>query len=201
MAEGNRWHALAGTLLAAALVLVLLIPAAVAQTEPATQDEQTVSQTNSPPPPPPKAGPDPGPFKKGKIRVGFYGGAGSTLSQTYFILGAGVGYYLLNGLEAGVDVEGWLLQDPTFWKVTPQVRYVLWQISPIRPYVGAFWRKTFVSGDTWPDYDSWGGRAGIAYRKGGSYLALGVVYEKFNDNTIGVDDSVVYPEIAFWISF
>ena len=54
MAEGNRWHTLAGTLLAAALVLVLLIQAAVAQTEPATQDEQTVSQTNSPPPPPPK---------------------------------------------------------------------------------------------------------------------------------------------------
>jgi hypothetical protein len=201
MVEGNRWHSLAVTLLAAALVLVLFAPAAMAQEEPETQSEQTVSQTTTPPPPPPKPGPDPGPFKQGKIRVGFYGGAGSTYGQTYFILGAGVGYYLLNGLEAGVDVEGWLLQDPTFWKVTPQVRYVLWQISPIRPYVGAFWRKTFVGGDIWPDFDSYGARGGIAYRKGGSYLAVGVVYEKFNDTVFEGDNYVVYPEIAFWLSF
>jgi len=206
MAERNRRHALAGALLATALVLVLLVPAALAQDEPETQDkpetqsEQTVSQTTTAPPPTPKKGPDPGPFKQGKIRVGFYGGAGSTFNQTYFILGAGAGYYVLNGLEFGVDVEGWILQDPTFWKVTPQVRYVLWQISPIRPYVGAFWRKTFVS-DIWPDYDSYGARGGIAYRKGGSYLAVGVVYEKFNDYTFGGDDYVVYPEIAFWLSF
>ncbi len=201
MVEGNRWHSLAVTLLAAALVLVLFAPAAMAQEEPETQSEQTVSQTTTAPPPPPKSGPDPGPFKQGKIRVGFYGGAGSTYSQTYLLLGAGAGYYLLNGLEAGVDVEGWLLQDPTFWKVTPQVRYVLWQISPIRPYVGAFWRKTFVSGNLWPDYESYGARGGIAYRKGGSYLAVGVVYEKFNDTVFEGDDYVVYPEIAFWLSF
>ena len=36
---------------------------------------------------------------------------------------------------------------------------------------------------TSPDYDSWGGRAGIAYRKGGSYVAVGAVYEKFTDYT------------------
>ncbi len=200
MAQGNRWHTLGGTLVAAALVLVLLAPAAVAQDEPVSQGDQTVSQTSTPPPPPPKPGPDPGPFKKGKVRVGFYGGAGSTWGQTYLIIGGGVGYYLLNGLEAGVDLEGWILESPTFWKVTPQIRYVLWQMNPIRPYVGAFWRNTFVSGDL-GDYTSWGGRAGVAYRQGGNYLALGVVYEKFNDFTGTGDDYVVYPEVAFWISF
>ncbi len=200
MAERNRFQALAGALLVTALVLVLLVPAALAQDEPEIQDDQTVSQTAPAPAPAPKPGPDPGPFRKGKIRVGFYGGAGNTYSQTYFILGAGAGYYVLNGLEVGVDVEGWLLNDPNIWKVTPQVRYVLWQISPIRPYVGAFWRQTYVD-DPFSDYDSYGARGGIAYRKGGNYLALGVVYEKFNDfHGIG-DDYVIYPEIAFWISF
>ena len=210
MAERNRWQSLAGMLMASALVLVLLVPAALAQTdqeptdEPETQSEQTVSQTTSPPPPPPKKGPDAGPFSKGKVRVGFYGGAGSTYNQTYLILGGGLGYYLLNGLEAGVDVEGWLLQDPLFWKVTPQVRYVVWQMNPIKPYVGAFWRKTFVTGDNplqIPDYNSYGGRLGIAYRKGGSFLALGAVYEKFDDDVFSDDSGVWYPEIAFWISF
>ncbi len=210
MAESNRWRALAGTMLATALVLVLLVPAALAQTdqeptnEPETQNDQTVSQTTTPPPPPPKKGPDAGPFKKGKVRVGFYVGAGSTYNQTYLILGGGLGYYLLNGLEAGVDLEGWLLQDPIFWKVTPQVRYVVWKMNPIKPYVGAFWRKTFVTGDNplqIPDYDSYGGRLGIAYRSGGKYLALGAVYEKFNDDVFSGDTDTWYPEIAFWISF
>ena len=203
MIDRNRLQKLAGSIAAAALILILLVPAAMAQDEPEPQDQQTISQTATQPAPAPKPGPDPGPFKKGKVRVGFYGGAGSTLNQTYVILGAGIGYYLMNGLEAGVDLEGWVLQDPTFWKVTPQVRYVLWQISPIRPYVGAFWRKTFVTGDNSqliPDYDSYGGRLGIAYRKGGNYLAVGAVYEKFNDSPF-TDDSIWYPEIAFWVSF
>ena len=100
----------------------------------------------------------------------------------------------------GIDGEGWVLQDPQIWKVTPQVRYVLWQVDPIRPYVGAFWRQTYV-GDDYPDYSSWGGRAGIAYRSGGNYLALGLVYEKFNNYTGPGDDYNVYPEISFWISF
>jgi hypothetical protein len=206
MAERNRWHALAGALLAAALVIVLLVPAAFAQADqeptddPETQSDQTVSQTTTPPPPPPKKGSDAGPFSQGKVRVGFYVGMGSTYNQSYLILGAGLGYYLLNGLEAGVDVEGWLIEDPTFWKVTPQVRYVFWKMKAIKPYVGAFWRKTFVSGDFWPDYESYGGRAGIAVNKGRSYLAVGAVYEKFTDTIFEGENETWYPEIAFWIS-
>lgn len=200
MSDRKRRQMFVGGLMAVALIVGVLAPGALAQDETAPEDQETVSQTTPPPPPPAKPKKDAGPFSKGKVRVGFYGGAGSTYSQTYVILGAGVGYYLLNGFEAGIDAEGWVLNDPTIWKVTPQVRYVLWQMKPIRPYVGAFWRKTFVS-DNWPDYDSWGGRAGIAYQKGGSYVALGAVYEKFND-WVGVgDDYVIYPEIAFWISF
>ena len=184
------------------LVLFLVVSASMAlgQTDPVTDDQQTVAQANTAPPPPPKTGPDPGPFAKGKVRVGFYGGAGSFNNNTYAILGAGAGYYLLDGLETGLDIEGWLLQSPSIWKVTPHLRYVLWQIDPIRPYVGVFWRQTYMGGD-WPDYDSWGGRGGIAYRKGGSYVALGVVYEKFNDYVGPGDDYIIYPEIAFWISF
>ena len=200
MIDRNWLRKLSGSLLAAALIMVILVPAAMAQDEPAPQEEQTITETATQPAPPPKPGPDPGPFKKGKVRVGFYGGAGSTYNQTYVILGAGIGYYLLNGLEAGVDVEGWVLQDPTFWKVTPQVRYVIWQLNPIRPYVGVFWRKTFAGGN-YPDFNSYGARGGVAYRKGGSYVALGVVYEKYDDYTGLGDDYTVYPEIAFWLSF
>jgi hypothetical protein len=200
MAGRNRWRTVFGTGLAFALVLAGLTGAAFAQDEPETQGEQTVSQTEPEPPPPAKVGPDPGPFRKGKVRVGFYAGAGSSYNQTYIILGAGAGYYLMNGLEAGIDLEGWLFQDPEYWKVTPQVRYVVWKMNPLKPYIGAFWRKTFVGGG-FDDYNSWGARGGVAYRNGGNYLAVGVVYEKYSDfNGIG-DDYAIYPEFAFWISF
>jgi len=201
MFDRKRWYMSVTGLLAAALLLCFAGPAALAQDGTAPQDQQTVSETApAPAPAPAKAPADAGPFSKGKVRVGFYGGAGSTYSQTYLIIGAGIGYYLMNGLEAGFDAEGWILNDPDIWKLTPQVRYVLWQMDPVRPYVGAFWRKTIV-GKGLPDYDSWGGRAGIAYRKGGSYVAVGAVYEKFNDYRGTGKDYTVYPEIAFWLSF
>lgn len=201
MSIGNPWRTLGGTLLAAAFALVLFSPAAMAQNDQSSQDDQTLSQPPPPPPPPPsKPKQDPGPFKKGKVRVGFYGGAGNTYDRTYFILGGGAGYYVANGLEVGLDVEGWLLEDPTIWKLTPQIRYVVWQMNPIRPYVGAFWRQTYVA-DPFEDYDSFGARGGIAYRSGGNYLAVGVVYEKYNDYQGLGDDYVIYPEIAFWVSF
>jgi hypothetical protein len=201
MSKGNRWRTLGATLLAAAFILALFSPAAMAQNDQVSQEDQTLSETTPPPPPPPsKPKQDPGPFKKGKIRVGFYGGAGSTYNRTYIILGAGAGYYVANGLEVGLDVEGWLFEDPTIWKLTPQIRYVVWQMNPIRPYVGVFWRQTYVA-DDYEDYNSYGARGGIAYRSGRNYLALGVVYEKYNDYQGFDDDYVVYPEIAFWVSF
>jgi hypothetical protein len=138
-----------------------------------------------------------GAFAQGRKRIGFYGGAGSSYSHTYLILGAGVGYYLLDGFEVGLEFEGWLLQTPQFYKLAPQVRYVFWQLRPVLPYVGAFYRKTWVT-DDFPDTDSWGGRAGIAYSSGKGYAAVGVVYESFIDS---VFEDHWYPEIAFWLTF
>ena len=140
-----------------------------------------------------------GAFGQGRKRVGFYGGAGSNFGHTYMILGIGAGYYLLDGLEVGLEFEGWLLQSPQFYKLAPQVRYVFWQLRPVLPYVGAFYRKTWVT-DDFPDTDSWGGRAGIAYSRGRGYVAIGAVYERFIDD-VYTDTDHWYPEIAFWLSF
>jgi len=170
---------------------------AVPQPDDAAAVEQ---QSETQPPPaqyqPPKRS-SAGAFAQGRKRVGFYGGAGSSYSHTYLILGAGVGYYLLDGFEVGLEFEGWLLQTPQFYKLAPQVRYVFWQLRPVLPYVGAFYRKTWAT-DDFPDTDSWGGRAGIAYSSGKGYAAVGVVYESFIDS---VFEDHWYPEIAFWLTF
>ena len=151
---------------------------------------------------------DPGLFAQGRVRGAIYGGAGSVSgvvdSRTYLILGVGAGYFLINGLEIGADLEGWLLESPQYYKVTPQLRYIFWQVPRIKPYAGVFLRRTFVTDDL-PDYSSWGGRLGVAFQsKGGrSFIAVGAVYERFidNDNVTFYENDTWYPEVAFWIFF
>jgi hypothetical protein len=143
---------------------------------------------------------DPGPFAKGRKRVGLYGGLGSNFGQNYGFVGAGAGYYLVDGLEGGLDFETWFGNSPSINKITPQLRYVFWKADPVKPYLGAFWRHTWLGGD-WPDYDSWGGRAGVAYRSGRNYFAVGVVHERYINNSAFSDDSDTYPEVSVWIAF
>ena len=163
----------------------------------AQSDSTSVS---APPPPKPAKTPSAaGPFARGNKRVGLYGGAGSTLGNTYFILGGGLGFYVYDGLEVGADFEGWLGQDPTIWKVTPQVRYTVWQMGALRPYFGAFWRRTFVA-DPFDDVNSWGGRAGLVYAKGRGFAGIGMVYERF-ESDFGDDSDSWYPEISFSVYF
>jgi hypothetical protein len=150
--------------------------------------------------PVPQRAPSPaGPFAQGRKRLGFFGGAGSTLGQTYAIIGGGFGYFVADGLEVGASFEGWILQDPTIWKLTPEVRYTVWQSPRFQPYVGAFWRRTFV-GDPFDDVSSWGGRGGLVYRSGKGYAGVGMVYERF-DGDLGEDQDTWYPEFSFALYF
>jgi hypothetical protein len=165
---------------------------ALAQTETQT-DDTSVEQA---PPPPPKTPSAAGPFAQGRKRGGIYGGAGNTLGHTYFILGGGLGYFVADGLEVGADFEGWLFQDPYIWKLSPQVRYTVWQLGALKPYVGGFYRWTWVSDET---YNSWGGRAGLMYSRGRGFAGVGMVYERF-ESDFG-DTDVWYPEISFSIFF
>lgn len=174
-------------------VLSCLVTGAVAQTQqPVPPQEQTYQVDN-----PSQAGP----FAKGSKRVNVVGGVGSNYGQTYMILGGGVSYFVADGLSLGLAAEGWILQDPSFWKVSPEARYTFWKMDRFKPYVGAFYRKTFMS-DPYDNFNSWGGRAGVAYRQGGSFVSLGVVHEIYLDcNSDLWDCSSTYPEMSFWFSF
>jgi hypothetical protein len=183
--------------MALAVVSAVGLPA-TAHAQGAAMDSTAVAQRQQPTPSPGKTS-QAGAFAKGMKRVGFYGGVGSTLWQTYVILGGGLSYFLADGLEAGADFEGWLFQSPTIWKLTPQVRYTLWQSPRFQPYIGAFYRRTFI-GDPYEDYNSYGGRAGLTYRSGRGYAGAGVVYERFVDEIAG-DRDVWYPEVSFALYF
>ena len=144
-----------------------------------------------------------GMFSKGNKRVSGMVGWGHSFDTDYLLVGVGVGYFLANGLDVGVDFEGWLVGDPTIYKLSPRADYVLWKAKRIKPYAGAFYRWNFV-GSGIDDQSSLGGRAGAFYqsRGGRSMAGAGVVYERYLnlDERLGSSD-VVYPEVFVTVAF
>jgi len=163
-----------------------------------------------PPPPPPEDAPDDGgrdrsagPFSKGMVRLTLLVGWGSTIRDDYLILGGGPGYFLIDGLEIGLDYEAWILGDPVMHRVSPETKYIFHFVPVLKPYVGVFYRHTFVTGG-YDDYDQVGARGGLFYvpRNGGSYVGAGAVYDRLLDceSSTFIECDSVYPEIFFGVS-
>ena len=144
-------------------------------------------------------------FSKNSTSVGVILGSGSAFNDNYIILGVGVGYYVLQGLEIGLDVQHWFSGDPSITKVSPQIRYVFTQPKVIKPYVGAFYRRTYFGdfkGIAIDDQDSFGYRAGAYFSTNNRlYIGGGIVYEEYKDCDPSYDCSTTYPEILFTVSF
>lgn len=143
-----------------------------------------------------------GSFSKGRSRLSVVGGNGYAFNDTYFVLGVGAAYYLANGLAAGLDLEWWTGGDPKIVKVSPSVQYVFYQVPRVSPYLGAFYRRSYIEDSD--DIGSVGGRAGVYISAGrSSYLGLGMVYESYLDcdESTYASCSESYPEISFTVAF
>ena len=142
------------------------------------------------------------PFEKGTVRGSVILGAGSSFDESYLILGLGAGYYVLDGLELGLNWQTWLGGDPRINQITPEITYVFRNKSNIDPYVGALYRKTFISG--FDDLSAYGGRAGVFIPTGSRYfIGVGGVFLKYTGCSESVyrDCSDVYPEFMFSVPF
>jgi hypothetical protein len=144
-------------------------------------------------------------FSKNSTSVGVVIGSGSAFNDDYLILGLGVGFYVTKGLEIGIDMQRWMSGDPTITKVSPQIKYVFTQPEVIKPYLGAFYRRTYYGeykGIDLDDQDSYGYRAGAYFSTNNRvYIGGGVVYEEYKDCSAYTDCSTTYPEVLFTVSF
>jgi len=142
------------------------------------------------------------PFANGSRRASILIGNGYAFNESYLVVGVGIGYFAAKGLELALDAESWSGSEPGMTKVSPSVRYVVPTGSALRPYIGAFYRRTMI--EQHDDLDSTGGRAGIYLVSGqGSYFGAGAVYEKYLscDQSVYLSCSNTYPEIIFAITF
>jgi len=143
-----------------------------------------------------------GPFEQGSVQGSVAVGTGTAFSQDYLILGIGGGYYVLDGLLIGARVDGWFGNSPSIYQVTPEARYVINMSPKVKPYVGAYYSRTFNEG--LPDFNTLGARAG-AYVPLGSrvFLGAGIAYERVQDCDEAVyrDCSRTYPELSLMFAF
>ena len=143
-----------------------------------------------------------GVFGKGRTHLVVTAGTGYAFDESYFVLGLGATYYLLDGLGVSLFFESWSGSDPGMTKITPSVQYVFHRVQVVKPYVGAFYRRTDIDG--LPDLDSVGARAG-AYLQAGrnAFIGLGAVYESYLDCEKAVYRSCdsTYGELSFTLAF
>ncbi len=145
-----------------------------------------------------------GPFARNRIRVGGNVGWASSFgggeSVSWFVAGAGAGYFLLPGLELHTDVTAWI-GEPFIFTLTPGIRYVFHQVSSVKPYVGVLYRHYFLSAGL-PDTDSVGGRAGVYFPiTRNTYLGGGVMVEQFLSDDVFRETTQIYPELTVSVSF
>ncbi|WP_294960664.1 hypothetical protein [Sulfurimonas sp.] len=146
-------------------------------------------------------------FKSSNVSLGLSIGNGNLTTvedgeQNYTILGFSAEYFVQDNLSVSLGVMSWLGATPTLKQVTTTATYYVPLDQEFRPYFGGFARQTYVS-DGYEDYESYGGRLGIAMiLSPNSYVSFGVVSEHQSSCAEWQDScSSTYPELVFGASF
>ncbi|MEJ2179029.1 MAG: hypothetical protein P8Y28_00995 [Gammaproteobacteria bacterium] len=142
------------------------------------------------------------PFDRGRSNIAISAGSGSAFNDDYIILGLGYGYYLTNGLQLGIGFDFWLNGSPSVYQVTPEIQYVFHQVPKVKPYIGAFYTRSYI--ENYDDLDAVGYRAGLYFvTSGNTYIGIGGAYRKYQDCTESVytDCSNTYTELSFLFTF
>lgn len=143
-----------------------------------------------------------GMFRQGSSQFSLLAGSGYAFNNNYLVIGAGVGYYMLDGVGVGLSYENWSGSSPGINKISPSIQYVFFRGGSLQPYVGGFYRHSVISG--LPNINSVGARAGVYFASGSrSVIGVGLAYESYlNCQTeIYSSCSESYPEISFIIGF
>ncbi len=128
------------------LVLLALAPASHAAPPPPTRPRAPLEE--------------PRPFPRGSFNAGLAFGL-STGQQTSVTLGGDFGYFVLPGLEPGLELHVTFGGGSTVTSLLPYLRWVIWRSYTISPYLKAQAGRLFISDA--PDLTSVGGGGGFVF--------------------------------------
>lgn len=144
----------------------------------------------------------PTPFDRGKFGLSGGGGSQTAFGYRKFVVGVGVGYFVLDGVEVGLAGLHQFGDGPSVSQLSPSLRYIAQPLvghSPLIPYIGGFYRHWFIGSEI-EDVDTLGARAGALFLSGRLILGLGVVVER-TISTCDADCVEVYPDVTIGFSF
>jgi len=148
-------------------------------------------------------------FGAGNKAIGITLGSGSvsysvgpfSSVENYYILGVNADFFVAENLSVGLGYRGWFGGDPTINQGTIPVTYYIPTGSKFRPYVGAFYRYTYIADDLYDNYSSAGGRAGLAITFQNGYVGFGWAQEYYLDSDSRSETTSGYPEVVIGFSF
>ncbi|MCJ7765558.1 MAG: hypothetical protein MUP09_06410 [Thiovulaceae bacterium] len=132
--------------------------------------------------------------------VSYSSGAG-TNAENYFVVGVRGDYFVRDNLSVGVGFRSWTGGTPTLQQVTLPVTYYMPTQTRYRPYLGAFYRYTYVGSDRYENYSSIGARAGVAILFENGYAGFGWAQEVYLKRENVSSNSSGYPEAVIGFSF
>jgi hypothetical protein len=129
-------------------------------------------------------------------------GTGYAFGENYLVIGVGASYFVIDGLNVGLNLQWWTSGDPGVVKISPSVEYFFYQVPSITPYIGAFYSESYI--ENFPNLGSAGGRAGVFLPVGRhAHFGLGMAYEVYLncDTSTYSSCSDAYPEVSMVVSF
>ena len=136
-------------------------------------------------------------FDEGNVIATVALGNGRFFNENYLIIGGGVGYFVADGIEVGLDADIWTGGNRSVYELTPKITYVHDFSPKLKPYIGAFYNRTYI--EDFDDSDAMGYRVGVYIPTDKKiYFGFGVVSTELQDctNSIFTNCSDTYTEIS-----
>lgn len=149
---------------------------------------------------PQRSADEPRPFARGSMNAGLALGFSSSGDGTAFALGAGFGYFVLPGLEPGLELEVTFGSDrPTVTSLLPYLRWIVWRSYTLSPFLKVQGGRWLISGQD--DLSVVGGGGGLVFfltRNAGLQLEA-LVFRLFPADVCG--ESCTTSSVGFSLGF
>jgi len=138
-------------------------------------------------------------FEKNSVSMGAKYSRASNLGKNYDVAGLNINYFIFDGLGLGVEYENWMNDKPRIEKIGLSTTYFIPISEPVRPYIGAMYKRMFV--DSVYDMDTYGYRAGISFSSDQANIALGWSEERLSSCQDNQSCTNGFAEVIISISF
>ena len=142
-----------------------------------------------------------GQLAAGKSQLSVGGGSAQILGSNYLIIQGRYGYFMADGFVAELGGQTWIPlggNAGSAYLISPGLTAYLYQAGVVVPYLGTFFQYAVADFEL-SSQAAVGGRGGILFRQGGSFLGLGARVTQGLD--CGASCRETIPEISLFLSF